>query len=255
MERWRHTAQLCAFLLAIWIVLRVWHMARARKIRGVRLRRAGAGARHDDGNLDDDAPDLGCEFHGSKVPRFRRCLGCLRSRCVVSSTESPTAISPSSRISPKAPPPHGTLIALLQAGDRIFHLLARPRLAVDADAHVADLQDLAAGVVEVDVGDEQVGAAQARIGDVAERRRDLAPMLVGDDRDLALAALIGVADDALAGDDGGVRAGSIGPRCMRLIQICSSGSLKKYPVSGSQIARSRTKIVLEDALHGASEHW
>ena len=34
MERWRHTAQLCAFLLAIWIVLRVWHMARARKIRG-----------------------------------------------------------------------------------------------------------------------------------------------------------------------------------------------------------------------------
>ena len=34
MERWRHTAQLGAFLVAIWIVLRVWHMARARKIRG-----------------------------------------------------------------------------------------------------------------------------------------------------------------------------------------------------------------------------
>jgi hypothetical protein len=34
MERYRQTAQLCAFLLAIWIVLRVWHMARARKIRG-----------------------------------------------------------------------------------------------------------------------------------------------------------------------------------------------------------------------------
>jgi hypothetical protein len=34
MERWRHTAQLCALLAAIWIVLRVWHMARARKIRG-----------------------------------------------------------------------------------------------------------------------------------------------------------------------------------------------------------------------------
>jgi hypothetical protein len=33
-ERWRHTAQLCAFLVTIWIVLRVWHMARARKIRG-----------------------------------------------------------------------------------------------------------------------------------------------------------------------------------------------------------------------------
>ena len=34
MQRWQHTAQLCAFLLAVWVVLRVWHMARARKIRG-----------------------------------------------------------------------------------------------------------------------------------------------------------------------------------------------------------------------------
>jgi hypothetical protein len=34
LERWQHTAQVCAFLLAIWIVLRVWHLAKARKIRG-----------------------------------------------------------------------------------------------------------------------------------------------------------------------------------------------------------------------------
>ena len=47
----------------------------------------------------------------------------------------------------------------------------------------------------------KIGAPQPWIGNVAERRGDLAPMLVRDDRDLALPALIGVADDALAGDD------------------------------------------------------
>ena len=32
MERWQHTARLCGFLIGVWVVLRVWHMARARKI-------------------------------------------------------------------------------------------------------------------------------------------------------------------------------------------------------------------------------
>ena len=31
---WQNTARLCAFLLAVWIALRMWHMAKARKIRG-----------------------------------------------------------------------------------------------------------------------------------------------------------------------------------------------------------------------------
>jgi hypothetical protein len=34
LERWRHTAQLCGFLFAVWVILRVWHIARAKKIRG-----------------------------------------------------------------------------------------------------------------------------------------------------------------------------------------------------------------------------
>ena len=34
LERWQHTARLCGFLIAVWIALRIWHMARARKIRG-----------------------------------------------------------------------------------------------------------------------------------------------------------------------------------------------------------------------------
>jgi hypothetical protein len=34
MERWQHTARLCGFLIAVWITLRIWHMAKARKIRG-----------------------------------------------------------------------------------------------------------------------------------------------------------------------------------------------------------------------------
>ena len=33
LERWQNTARLCAFLFAIWVALRIWHMARARKIR------------------------------------------------------------------------------------------------------------------------------------------------------------------------------------------------------------------------------
>ena len=34
LERWQNTARLCAFLLTVWVILRVWHMAKARKIRG-----------------------------------------------------------------------------------------------------------------------------------------------------------------------------------------------------------------------------
>jgi hypothetical protein len=34
LDRWQNTTRLCAFLLAIWIALRIWHMAKARKIRG-----------------------------------------------------------------------------------------------------------------------------------------------------------------------------------------------------------------------------
>jgi hypothetical protein len=34
LQSWENTAKLLGFLLAIWIALRVWHMARARKIRG-----------------------------------------------------------------------------------------------------------------------------------------------------------------------------------------------------------------------------
>src|SRR4030095_8242484 len=90
---------------------------------------------------------------------------------------------------------------VLQARDRLFHLDARPRLAVDANANVPDLQDLSARGAEVDVGDQEIGAPQPWIGGIAERRGHLAPVLVRDDGDLALAALIGVADDALAGDD------------------------------------------------------
>jgi hypothetical protein len=34
LESWQNTATLAGFLLAIWIALRIWHMAKARKIRG-----------------------------------------------------------------------------------------------------------------------------------------------------------------------------------------------------------------------------
>ena len=34
LERWQNTARLSAFLLTVWVILRVWHMAKARKIRG-----------------------------------------------------------------------------------------------------------------------------------------------------------------------------------------------------------------------------
>lgn len=34
LESWSRTAQLCAFLMAVWIALRVWHLAKAKKIRG-----------------------------------------------------------------------------------------------------------------------------------------------------------------------------------------------------------------------------
>ena len=54
----QNTLQLLAFLLAqCGSRCASWHMAQARKIHGVHLRRAGAGARHDDGNLDVDASD------------------------------------------------------------------------------------------------------------------------------------------------------------------------------------------------------
>jgi uncharacterized membrane protein len=33
-ESWQHTARLAGFLMAIWIVLRAWHMVKAGKIRG-----------------------------------------------------------------------------------------------------------------------------------------------------------------------------------------------------------------------------
>ena len=33
-QSWTNTAKLAALLITIWIALRVWHMARARKIRG-----------------------------------------------------------------------------------------------------------------------------------------------------------------------------------------------------------------------------
>ena len=80
----------------------------------------------------------------------------------------------------------------------------RTRVLVGIEPHArkrAARGDRAPHVVLEQVGERRRGAAQARVGDFAERRGHLTPMLVRDDRDLALAALIGVADDALAGDD------------------------------------------------------
>ena len=36
-RRWQHTLQLAAFLIAIWMVLRVWHMARAERLAGLSM--------------------------------------------------------------------------------------------------------------------------------------------------------------------------------------------------------------------------
>jgi len=114
-------------------------------------------------------------------------------------------------------------------------LNAGPRLAVDADANVPNLQDLSARLVEIDIGDQEIGAPQPGIRNIAERSRDLAPMFVRDDRDLPLAALIGVADDTLAGNDDG-QANKQGTKGQQVFKFSPQGkvllTLGKAGVSG-----------------------
>src|SRR3954452_7095395 len=84
---------------------------------------------------------------------------------------------------------------------RFVHPFARGDLAVDADEARADAQQLAARLLEVDAADHHVGAAGGGVDVDAELADGVAPRLFADDRDLALAALIGVAADPAAGHE------------------------------------------------------
>src|SRR4051794_32382004 len=89
---------------------------------------------------------------------------------------------------------------LAEAALRLFHLLARPRLAEDPHEAGAEAEELATRVRERDAAQHHVRAAFRWIDVNARFRGGFAPCRFIDDRDLAPASLIGIADQTAAGN-------------------------------------------------------
>ena len=71
--------------------------------------------------------------------------------------------------------------------------------AEDADLHFADFQMLAAALGEIDVPDQEVGAAQDGVRLAFDRGAGVGPAFDADQRHLAAAALVGVPFETRAG--------------------------------------------------------
>ena len=77
-----------------------------------------------------------------------------------------------------------------------IHPFTRAGFVVDTNPHRADLEHLAATVSEIEAAHHQVGAACRRVERGPGLRHQLLPALLGDDRYLALAPLVRIADQA-----------------------------------------------------------